>query len=480
MIFIQNIINIIKKEKLLSLSIFSFFIFKLPYIFLPLYWDEPAYNDIRLWDDISLIFPWSFESLGLNSHPNSIQVLLGIFYYIFGQEVYVAHLLSLVISCFFIYYSIKTLEISFNKKIAFISTNLFVISPIFLAQSTQLLPDIPTLMFGVASFYYFLINSKWRFLLFAICLGLVAESGLAFSCGIILYALFKYYRKEISFRRLLLSFTPAISLGYYFIKQGFLSGRLIQHPAILQREGSGFSWLDINEENFKVLGRMNDFLWYNSGEYILVVLPLLALFLIFLKKKMKLSQLYFVSFSLAFYVFFFIYGDYHPRNIIPVYYCVMIMYGVFVWNLSQKNKYIGVFALILIAFFIGKQNFKPFDTGDSTIVTYIDETLLAQKTLRYFEDNKLQTPVYTTFPIAYFFDDVGSGYFKRKYDVIAYYSDGQWRYADRESAKTVIITSIEANHDDPEVNNWLKNGNWKLIKTFKNKFTSSWIYTRVE
>lgn len=470
-----------KDNQSILIIILTFILFKLPLLNFPLYWDEPAYNDIRLWrGNIDFLLPWNLKSYGLNNHPNGLQIILGIFYQVFGNGLWVTHFTSLTLSSLTLFYSYKLQLSIFNKKSALITVCLFAISPLFFSQATQLLPDIPTLCFGLGTAYFF-FQRKWKsFILSSMFLGLIAESGLAFSVSLFLVSLGEYSLKRIKLKSLVLSLLPSFFLVYYFLKQRFISGRFIQHPAILGRETHGFSWLNLNEENLRVLKAMNNFLVYNFSALTLIILA--AVLILIIRKYFinNLRSMFYPLFAILFYGFFYVYGDYHPRNILPVYYFIAVLLSLGACLVFEKNRALSVVFLVVISFLIGKQNFKPFDTGDSTYVSYIDEVNLSQKTLAYFEKHKLPEPVYATFPIAYFFEDIGSGYFSKPYKVIPYYSDNQWRYSEREAANTVVITSIEENHRWREVSDWLVKDKWILVKYFKNRYVESWIYVRRE
>jgi hypothetical protein len=479
---IESIKNWIIDNKIIAFFGLFFICLKLPLLGLPLYWDAPAYNDIRLMapDGIKYFFPWNTTSLGLNRHPNGLQFILYWFYQFFGYKISSAHIMSLFLSMLALFSYYELTKKFYTKQMAIITTVLISFCPIFFSQATQLLPDIPTVSLSVFSFYLF-INKKYKwFIPISFLSGLISESALGFSGALVLVALIDFLRKKISLKEALYSFTPVLALVYYFIKQKLTTGDLIKHPAILGRqERFGFSWLDINHENFNALNNMNAFIEHNSYGPLLF-LALLAIIFMLLKLKTNFNRfiLFLVTSSVAYYAFFFIYGDYHPRNIFPIYILIYFLYGFITTKLMQINKFLGSALLTFVLFLTLSISLKPFHTGDSIYSSYIEEVNLCRDLFDYIKKEKLKGSFYATFPIAYFFEDLGSGYVDRKRVIHTYYSDGQWNLPGLKRTKYIVMTNIEGNDKHEIVHNYIKENNFKLIYQLQSGQARAWIFER--
>jgi len=474
--------NWIPKNQLFSFFILFFICLKFPLLDLPLYWDAPAYNDLRLMspDGIKYFLPWNTESLGLNRHPNGLQFIVYWFYQFFGYTVTTLHIMALSLSLLTLFSYYELIKKYMDQMIATLSVVFIGLSPIFFSQATQFLPDIPTISLSVFSLYLFL-NKKYKlFIPISFLAGLISEATLGFSGALFLIAIYMRYKKEISTKVFFLSTIPSLSIVYYFLKQKIITGALVKHPAILQREAkTGFSWFDIKEENFYVLRMMREFILHNSSALILFILPI-SMFVIVYKRKelINRSLIYFILSALAFLGFFFVYGDYHPRNIFPVYNIIFIFLAIFLVLIKKVNQPAFVLSLFLCLSVLIPQNFRPKHTGDSVYSSYIDEVTLCRDTFKYIDTNNIPAPFYATFPIAYFFEDVGSGYVNRPLEIHPYYSDGQWNPKGRNLARSIVITNIEGNHRHNPVYDFIKAKNFKLEKHIIRGRSESWIFTR--
>lgn len=480
------IVHVISHWILNNLSISIFLIFficlKIPVLDFPLYWDEPAYNDLRLlsWDGIKYFFPWNVEHLGLNSHPEGLQFILYWFYQFFGYSVISIHLTALFLSLLAIFCYYELIKDFFNKEIAFVSSILISISPIFFSLSTQLLPDIPTI--SVSLFAYYLLNKKHYklFVFIGFLAGLMSESALGFSASLVLVYLIRFIRKQASLKEMLLSTIPVLSLFYFFVKKKIVEGVFVDHPAIVQRENmTNFKWWEIKNENLRTLEAMNDFLYHNSSE-LLLILAVIGLFIIIAKFKTYFNELfiYLLTSSFAFYAFFFVYGDYHPRNVFPAFNFVFVLFAFPIYELFKRNKMVGRVLFSIVLVLLLKQSNKPFHTGDAIFSSYLEQTSLCKDMFNYIEDAKIKGPFYATFPIAYFFEDPGSGYVYKPLEIHPYFHPHYKNLNGLSVSNTIALTNIESHYQHDYIQNFIRDNGFVLEKYFKRGNTEGWIYTR--
>ena len=463
---------------MLSLSIL-FILLKLPVLGLPLYWDEPAYMDARLWDwrSFELFLPWNTQSLGLNNHPPGQQFALYLFALFLPESMVTIHFTALVFSLNLMIFGYLWLKMMFGGRLALTSILLFFSTPIAFSLSTQWLPDLPNLSLAMSSLYFYQKRRWPLFLLFGFWLGLISESSLGYLAGILLYALWEFRAGKVSLKGPVTAVLAHAGIVFFFVKKKFLLGAFTNHPAILLREQrSGFHWLQIKAENLNALRHINEFIQHNNGLLITALFLALAIYLIVKKRSLFTGLAPLGLFALFFYGFFFVYGDYHPRNTMPVYFFLSFLAAFGLDGLLRKKSWFMFGAALLLARNVAA-NFTPYGTGDANIVSYVRETKLCQETVDWLVDNKIPGPLYASFPIAFFLEDARSGYLERPYEVVSYYNDGQWRSEERVKTKTAIVTNIEGNDNIAQINAYLEK-RFRLIKSIEHKGVRAWIFTR--
>lgn len=472
----------ILNNPLMTYFLVFFICLKIPVLNFPLYWDEPAYNDLKLmsWDGLKYFFPWNTDDLGLNSHPVGLQFLLYWFYQFFGYNLISMHLLALFLSVIALccYYELTK---EFLGKSGATLLSIFIgTSPIFFSQSTQFLPDIPTISVSVLAFLLFRKKKYITFSFVALLAGMMSESALGFSGALIVISCYQLFKKNIEVKHFLLSFLPVISLIYFFIKKKIIEGAYINHPAIIDRENMvNFKWWEINDENLNTLKFMNEFFLHNSANMLLVLAALGLIFsLIRFKKYINEVVIYFFLSSVAYYLFFFIYGDYHPRNIFPVFNFVFFFYVITIKEIGKHFKPVKILASISVIMALISYWFKPFHTGDAIYRTYVDETILCKRMFNYIEKNNDPGPFYATFPIAYFFKDVGSGYVDAPLRINPYYYPHYNNISGLNRSKKVALTNIENKHNLEFLTKYLRENHFQLEKEFTVGGTKGWIYSR--
>jgi len=143
-------------------------------------------------------------------HHPMLYYLLACIIRIFGNT-----LVSIYVSCFFIFllsvgtifYTYRLAEHIFDRDTAIVSSILLPLIPWFTLSAFEVRPDVPMLLFGIASIYYlyqFIDNSKHLSLyISALCLGLSflflqkAVFFIAMIAGILIH---RFYKKEITLK----------------------------------------------------------------------------------------------------------------------------------------------------------------------------------------------------------------------------------------------------------------------------------------
>lgn len=249
-------------------------IFKLPHLSLPYFWDEawvyaPAVLEMHK-NGLSLL-PDAIPPELSRGHPLLFHFLAAGWVKIFGTSFIAVHSFALTISVALlisVYFFCKDF---FSPLVGLLAALMVAVQPLFLAQSSFLLPEVMMALWTILVLYYYL-KEKWiPFIVFASLMLLTKESGIVLLGTIGLWTLFEnvFLKKEPLFKpevvkTYLLLLSPLLVAGVYFGIQK------LQHGWFLYPDHIGMMTLDWETFHKKFLD-IYGFLLLGQGRYLLYI-----------------------------------------------------------------------------------------------------------------------------------------------------------------------------------------------------------------
>lgn len=175
--------------------------FKLPHLSLPYFWDEawvyaPAVLEMHK-NGLSLL-PDAIPPELSRGHPLLFHFLAAVWVKIFGTSFFAFHSFALAVSVSLlvaVYFFCKEF---FSPMMGLLSAAMLAVQPLFIAQSSFLLPEVMMALWTVLTLYFYL-KEKWMlFIVFASLMLLTKESGIVLLGTIGLWTLFEnvFLKKE--------------------------------------------------------------------------------------------------------------------------------------------------------------------------------------------------------------------------------------------------------------------------------------------
>lgn len=287
-------LKIIKKIHPIYLLISSFFLFKLFHLHTPYFWDElGVYSQaaLYLFDHGISMLPDAMPPELSRGHPLLCAVFFALGYTLFGPQVWGGHVTALLVSCALLYLLYRFARDFFNHKTALLASALLAVQPVFIAQSSMVLPEVLLTFFCTASLYAYL---KGRFLLLALFSTLAIltkETAIILPCCLGLPVMLTMLQKGMQKKYLVqlsLIYTPLFAWGLFLLIQKIQNGWFFfpLHTGYIS-----FSWADISAR----LGYYLSFLFKGQGRYIWTFLILAVFILFFFKKRTTLFSRSFIN-----------------------------------------------------------------------------------------------------------------------------------------------------------------------------------------
>ncbi len=338
------------------LLVVVFFVFKLPYLHDPFYWDEswPYASAVQhMYMNGPSILPGSIDPELSRGHPLFFHFSAACWMCVFGRSILSLHAFALFISVLVLVFVYEiTLTIS-DKKSAFIVTLLLASEQIFFVQSSMLLLEMLLALCGFASIYFYYFRryipaaTTLTLLLYTKETGAVVVGTLAI---FELYRIFKNRNIKESIPGMLALAVPCILIAVFFQLQknrlGWyvfpLYSGLMEHTWELYfqkvRLGLWVLFYDGWRNNLFLFFALCIFVagvYYKRKNYFAILAPVVALFLI-------ISDEYSKIFPRSFLVLF---------AVLSILFCLYYLLKSNEQLSVQKKKYIflnGVFVVLFI------------------------------------------------------------------------------------------------------------------------------------
>ncbi len=419
-------------------------VFKFKHLSLPYFWDEawvyaPAVLEMHK-SGLSLL-PDAIPPELSRGHPLLFHFLAACWVKIFGTSFFAVHSFALTVSVALLVAVYLFCKEFFSPLVGLLASLMLAVQPLFLAQSSFLLPEVMMALWTVLVLYYYL-KEKWiLFIVFASLMLLTKESGIVLLGTIGLWTLFEnvFLKKEPVFKpealkTYVLIASPLMVAGVYFIIQKLQNGWFLypEHIGMMT-----FGWGIFHKKLLDVYG----FLLQGQGRYLLFIsfffcvsffwkslswiekifipfaylavtyilfnlwgaddkLSIVLILIIFA----RLFQTLFIkiynedvltgrvlSISALFVFFYFIFSQLNFLSlrylllIVPV--IILIILG-FIYRILEDKKWLFILVAVVSIANCFRQIHKYENVGDYNL-SYIDAIKAQQKLVNYCEENKL-------------------------------------------------------------------------------------------
>ncbi|HSN23036.1 MAG TPA: glycosyltransferase family 39 protein [Methylomicrobium sp.] len=281
----MNMTSKIKAVNPIYLLILLFFLFKLNHIHHPYFWDElGVYSRAALYmfDHQISMMPNAIPPELSRGHPLLCSVIFAAGYRIFGPHVWAGHLTALLFSCGLLLVLYRMGRDFFSHEVGLLACTLLAVQPVFIAQSSMVLPEIMLAFFCTAAIYAYMKERFLQVALFSTLAIMTKETAVALpaSFGLHILLLMIWQRKidRESLIKLSLISTPLFAWGIFLVGQKLQNGWFF-FP--LHSDYVSFSITYIYPRLFYYLS----FIFKGQGRYLWSVVIILATVLFLIKNS---------------------------------------------------------------------------------------------------------------------------------------------------------------------------------------------------
>ena len=379
------------------LSIVVFAALQYPSLNLPYFGDEAwVYGSaVRILADHPLsLMPDALPLHYSRGHPLLFYFLTASWLKILGNTIFQSHLFMLLLASLLLWFTFKTGELLFNRKVGFLSAFALILQPIFVAQSAIVLPEITVALFTVLSCYFFLTQKRWLYLCFGTALVLIKESGIILISSLAAFQFFKGIKqpKEL-IKEIAITIVPFLFFAL------FLWVQKKHHGWFFYPEHIGLLKFNIKTFGYTFLKEVSYFLFIDQGRWVQSLLGLASFSFLLQKRKikdfLKLNRFTLIIGFLMIFMLFSSINFFTKRYVlclIPFF--IILSIGVFNKAITQKW-----FSLLILPALIVSQwlIFSPKEIGDFNL-HYRDAIQANQKAITYLKEQSLETePIYGSF-----------------------------------------------------------------------------------
>ena len=407
----------------------AFFLLKMSHLAIPYFWDElGVYSMAALYmhDHGLTILPGVIPADLSRGHPLLCAAVFGAMYKVLGPHVWVGHLAALIMSCGLLVLLYEAGKALTRHHVAGLACLMLMVQPVFIAQSTMVLPEVMLALLCTAAMFAYAKNRLGLFALFSSFAILTKETAIALPAAIgcleLAQVMVTRRLSKDSVLALLAALTP-ICCWLVFL--------------LLQREKHGWFFFPLHTDYVsfslqQILSRLSyylSFLFKGQGRYLWTVVILLAVsryyfrnsrefFKTLLEQLLKalaarrflLSGLVFLCFGLLVSMLNFHLARY-ALFIMPVSCLIVSMLFFFFAERFNRMRFTAVLLICLPFFYYSPDDFN-FDADMGYL--HIVRTQLAVS--EYLNDNfSSSTVICSDFPVNFGLMDQRAGYVQHSY-----------------------------------------------------------------
>ncbi len=263
-----------------------FFLFKLTHLAIPYYWDElGVYSKaaLHMYDTGITLLPGIIPPELSRGHPLVCTAFFATAYRLFGPHVWVGHLAALAVSIVLLVIVYRGGKKLTNHATAMLACLLLMLQPVFIAQSSMVLPEVLLALFSTAAIFAYIDN---RFMVFAVSATLAImtkETAIAIPVTIWSIEILRWFldRKAEAIKAALAAFVPVACWGAFLLLQKMAHGWYF-FP--LHTDYVSFSM----DQIFSRWGYYVSFLLKGQGRFLWTVVLASALFVYLFNRRHRL------------------------------------------------------------------------------------------------------------------------------------------------------------------------------------------------
>ena len=350
-----------KAPTILGLMMILFFIYKHFHVGSPLFHDELEVYGRALYymiDNGPTMIPGSMDTDLSRGHPLFFVFFMSLFTKLFGGSYVVARILALLMSLGVIASTYCLGKEMFNKKTGFLAAVLLIFQPIFITQSTMILPEMMLALLGMLSLLFYLQQRYVYYFIFASLLILTKETGIVLFAAIVINEWYND-RFRISIGLIVRAIKWSAPLSCFIL---FLIVQKIQLGWYLYPYHTGFiSFAAEDVAGRFLLGAKHFF--YDQGRF--MILTLLLIDVLKMKKKEVTDVLGKNFLTLSLWLMFFAFSSlnfFMARYQLLVLPLLMIFAVTFLSIRPNNYKHFLLYIILTIPFLF---NYHTFSTDNN-------------------------------------------------------------------------------------------------------------------
>lgn len=479
-------LNVFSSSHVFFALIFTFFTFKLSHLFIPYYWDELgvyAKAALYMYDNDITLLPGVIPADLSRGHPLLCAAIFAIFFTILGPHVWVGHLVALLISCLLLIFLFVFGKNIFGHKITALAVILLMVQPIFITQSSMVLPEIMLACFSIAALFSYMANRLIALAIFSTLAILVKETAIALPASIFLIefvsALMQRSVDKKSINAVLAASAPLITWGVFLVYQRFTEGWFF-FP--LHTDYISFSFNQIISRISYYLS----FIFKGQGRYLWALILSVYFILIYVNRRpchpgntiqnirnaLRNKHPYYILFIYVVFGLLVSMLNFHLARytifIFPAV-CILISATFFtIFQITGLNKIMPLFLvpLILIPFFYYKSNTFSFDAD----MGYLHVVKTQREVSEYLNENYTQSiNIMSSFPINLGLVEPRAGYTDKVFSNISSSCKNL-----NQSDAVVYIYTLPGNLESCNP----KKNELSLVKKFNSSFSKALVYRK--
>ncbi len=375
------------------------FALKSPILNTPHYWDSLNRVHNAHWIKTHSFNPFLKEGEGLLSaqgRPPFFLELLAVFWTLFGDSLYVSHLVVVIFSFLGLLFTYLLGKHFFSSNVGFFSSLLLFFSPLYFAQSGILNYAVPLTALSVMVVYFALTENKVAYFISASCLVLTKETGMLILIPVLLALLWRYRKQSKSFKNILVIISP------FFVYLLWLLACKIYHGWFLFPGHAGILNLSSLSHIILTLKIRVGQLFFKNYHWLLSLVILAASvkwIKTFLREKEK--GIILIGAMAIYLIFFALYPVPLDRYLLPVYPLFFMLFFQSVDFLSKQDWRPSFIAfLVITSLFIMNWTGKRSTLGHEleTNLEYLDFIEVHQKAAQFIESHYPDKYILTDWP----------------------------------------------------------------------------------
>jgi hypothetical protein len=392
---------------------------------LPYYWAEMAVyigpSHFLVQNGLWKAIPGFHGLYVFSGHPPGLFLTLACLFNIFGEKIWISHLLAIVCSFGGIYFTYLLASHLCNRVTGLLASLLLFFTPIYFAQSGLVNGDLFITTIGVMCIYFALKDKYSAYLICGIYLVMLKEAAAAIIIALLLYLYFEGKQRPRIKIKLVKYGVPLIVLSIFFIIQKIVTGMFLPNAYF----NTYPFWRSPSIQSLK-------WVFYNQGRIILTLLILCISILkikTYWKKQFALFLLIVLIFVGTYSLIFF-----SPRYILPTlpYFCILGAYAIVL--LFKNTKVLLLVVATILALFTSQFHGTGSNPSNyETDMQYVDVITTHKSACKYVEKTYSQKRVLALFPLdaemrqpyyGYVNKPIRIAHINEDYDIVVYARQG--------------------------------------------------------